>query len=249
MIMTTIDILSLDGKKTGSLELAADLFGLEVRKDLLARAVAWQLAAQRAGLAHVKTRGEINRSHAKWFRQKGTGRARHGARTPNIFVGGGVAFGPRGRDFSHNLPKKVRQLALKTAFSSKAQSGDLIVISEAVLKSAKTKDLAKSLSALNATKATFIVDAVDAGFEKASRNLPFVKVLPTDGANVYDVMHAPKLVITENAVKLLASRLAGEAKAEKSAKAAKPIKAKAAPSAETSAKAGAKPKAAKAKAE
>src|SRR5690606_23110980 len=125
-----IDILSLDGKKTGSFDLPAELFGLEVRKDLLARAVQWQLEDKRAGLAHTKTRGEINRSHAKWFRQKGTGRARHGARTPNIFVGGGVVFGPRGREFGHSLTKKVRQLALKTAFSAKASSGDLILISE-----------------------------------------------------------------------------------------------------------------------
>ena len=241
--MTTIDILSLDGKKTGSLELAADLFGLEVRKDLLARAVAYQQAAQRAGLAHVKTRGEINRSHAKWFRQKGTGRARHGARTPSLFVGGGVAFGPRGRDFAHSLTKKVRQLALRTAFSSKAQSGDLIVISEASLSGHKTKDLAKKLTVLGATKATFIVDAVDGNFEKASRNLPFVKVLPTEGANVYDILHAPKLVLTENAVKLLAARLAGEKSAKATKTTAKSAKAEA-----KAPKAAAKPKA-KAKAE
>lgn len=225
-----IDILSLDGKKTGSLELPADLFGLEIRKDLLARAVQWQLEDKRAGLAHTKTRGEINRTHAKWYRQKGTGRARHGARTANIFVGGGIVFGPRGREFGHNLNKKVRQLALKTAFSAKAVSGDLIIISEAAAANHKTKDLAAKLAKLGATKATFIVDAVDANFERATRNLPFIKVIPTEGANVYDIMKAPKLVLTENAVKMLAARLNGE----KTAKAEKPAKKAAAPKAEKS---------------
>ncbi len=225
-----IDILSLDGKKTGSLELPADVFGLEVRKDLLARAVQWQLEDKRAGLAHTKTRGEINRTHAKWYRQKGTGRARHGARTANIFVGGGIVFGPRGREFGHNLNKKVRQLALKTAFSAKAVSGDLIIISEAAAANHKTKDLAAKLAKLGAAKATFIVDAIDANFERASRNLPFIKVLPTEGANVYDIMKAPKLVLTENAVKMLAARLNGE----KAPKAEKPAKKAAAPKAEKS---------------
>lgn len=237
-----IDILSLDGKKTGSLDLPADLFGLEVRKDLLARAVQWQLEDKRAGLAHTKTRGEINRTHAKWYRQKGTGRARHGARTANIFVGGGIVFGPRGREFGHNLNKKVRQLAIKTAFSARASSGDLIIISEAVAANHKTKDLAAKLEKLGATKATFIVDAIDANFEKASRNLPFIKVLPTEGANVYDIMKSPKLVLTENAVKMLAARLNGE----KTAKTEKPAKKAAAPKAEKTEAKAAKPAAKKA---
>lgn len=222
--MTTMDVLSLDGKKTGSIDLPADLFARDVRKDLLARAIAWQQADKRAGLAYVKTRGEINRTHKKWYAQKHTGGARHGARNANIFVGGGVAFGPRGRDFSHDMPKKVRQLALKTALSAKVQSSDLIIISEAAVSSHKTKDLAAKLAKLGATKATFIVDSVDANFEKASRNLPFVKVIPTAGANVYDIMHKPKLIMTEAAVAMLVARLAGEGKAEKPAKAAKPAK-------------------------
>lgn len=253
-----LDILSLDGKKTGSIELSADLFGREVRKDLLSRAVNYQLAAQRAGTAHTKTRGEINRTKKKMYRQKGTGGARHGARTANIFVGGGVVFGPRGRDFSHSLTKKVRQLALKTAFSAKAQEGNLIIISEAAMKSHKTKDLAANLAKMEATRATFIVDALDANFDKASRNLPFVKVLPTEGANVYDILHAPKLVLTENAVKMLEARLAdGKPAKAKVDKPAKETKAKAAPKAkaakaeasEKPAKAPAKKPAAKAKKE
>lgn len=248
------DVISLDGKKTGSLELPADLFGREVRKDLLARAVNWQLAAARVGLAFTKTRGEINRTKKKMYRQKGTGGARHGARTANIFVGGGIVFGPRGREFAHNLTKKVRQLALKTAFSSKAQSGDLIIISEAALANHKTKELAAKLDKMGAANATFIVDAMDANFEKASRNLPHVKVLPTEGANVYDILRASKLVITENAVKMLQARLEGAAKTEATpAKAAKaPAKAKAAAKSEdkpAAKKAPAKKPAAKAKKE
>lgn len=224
--MTNIDILSLDGKKVGSLELPADLFGREVRKDLLARAVNYQMAAQRAGTAHTKTRGEINRTKKKLYRQKGTGGARHGAKTPSLFVGGGVTFGPRGRDFSHSLTKSTRQAALKTAFSSKVASNDLIIIDEAVLKSHKTAALAAQLTKLGATRATFIVDALDANFDKATRNLPFVKVLPTEGANVYDILHFPKLVMTTNAVKMLEARLAtARSKADKPAKEAKAPKA------------------------
>ncbi|MCP5405366.1 MAG: 50S ribosomal protein L4 [Pseudomonadaceae bacterium] len=250
------DILSLDGKKTGSMELSADVFGREVRKDLLARAVTWQLAAARAGLAFTKTRGEINRTKKKVYRQKGTGGARHGAKTANIFVGGGVVFGPRGREFAHNLTKKVRQLALKTAFSSKAQAGDLIILSDIATKSHKTKDLASQLEKLGASRATFIVDANDANFEKASRNLPFIKVLPTEGANVYDILRYTKLVMTENAVKMLEARLSGEGSTdakpakEPKAKAAKPAaKAKAAEDKPAKKAPAKKPAAKKAKAE
>lgn len=245
-----VDIISLDGKKTGSVDLSADLFGREVRKDLLSRAVNWQLAAARVGLAFTKTRGEINRTKKKMYRQKGTGGARHGARTANIFVGGGVVFGPRGRDFAHNLTKKVRQLALKTAFSSKAQSGDLIVISEAAMANHKTKDLAAKLAKMGASNATFIVDAMEANFEKASRNLPHVKVLPTEGANVYDILRGTKLVITENAVKMLEARLQGTAKAGTDAKpAAKATASKPAAKKAAAPKAAAKKAAPKAKKE
>jgi large subunit ribosomal protein L4 len=208
-----IDVINLDGKKVGGLALDAAVFGAPVRADLLQRAVKWQLARVRAGLAFTKTRGEIDRSKKKMYKQKGTGGARHGARSPSLFVGGGVVFGPRGRDFAHSLTKRVRALALKTALSSKLAGGKLIVIDEAKLANHKTKDFAAQLAKLNLSKVTFIVDSLEANFDRASRNIPHLKVLPTEGANVYDILRGDALVLTQNAVKMLEARLNGSAEA------------------------------------
>lgn len=244
-----LDIINLDGKKVGSIELSADLFGREIRADLLQRAVLWQQAGARAGTANTKTRGEIDRTKKKMYRQKGTGGARHGARSPSLFVGGGVVFGPRPRDFSTSLPKKVRQLALKTALSSKAASQNLIIIDEAKLSTFKTKDLAGKLAKLKVSNATFIVDSVDENFDKATRNIPHLKVLPTEGANVYDILHHETLVLTENAVKLLTGRLSADEAAPKAEKPAKAPKAAAKAPAEKAPVKKPAAKAAKAKAE
>ncbi len=216
------DIISLDGKKTGSVDLPTNIFGLDIRADLLARAVNWQLANNREWLAHTKTRGEVDRSKKKHGPQKKSGNARHGARSSNIFVGGGASHGPRNRTTSHSLPKQVRALAVKTALSSKAAAGNLIIVSEAALAAPKTKDLAAKLTKLSALNATFIVDSFDGNFDLASRNLPHVKVIPTAGANVYDILQRDKLVLTEKAVSLLVARFSGEeseteAKSEKTA--------------------------------
>jgi large subunit ribosomal protein L4 len=215
-----IDILTLAGQKAGTLTLDASVFGADVRRDLLARAVNWQRDSQRAGLASTLTRGEIDRSKKKIYGQKKTGGARHGAKSPSLFVGGGVVFGPRPRDFSSSLPKAVRVAALRSALASKAQSQSLIVIDEAAPKSSKTKDLVAQLAKLGALNATFIVDAMDSNFDRASRNLPHIKVLPTMGANVLDILKREKLVLTKHAVELLTARLAKAEGAEKSAKVA-----------------------------
>lgn len=243
-----LDIISLDGKKTGSLELPANVFGLEVRTDLLARAVNWQLANQRDWLAHTKTRGEIDRSKKKHGPQKKSGNARHGARSSNIFVGGGVSHGPRNRTTTNSLPKQVRLLALKNALSSKAVSSNLIIIDEAALAAPKTKQLFAQLAKLNALNATFIVDSFENNFDLASRNLPHVKVIPTAGANVYDILQRDKLVLTSKAVSMLVARFNGDDSEEV---AAKPAKAAKAPAAEKPAKAPAakKPAATKKSAE
>jgi large subunit ribosomal protein L4 len=237
--MMNFEILTLAGKKAGSMELNAGVFGVEVRTDLLARAVNWQRDSKRAGLAFTQTRGEINRTKKKVYGQKKTGGARHGAKSPSLFVGGGVVFGPRGRDFSSSLPKAVRALALKSALSSKAQSQNLIIIDDATLANHKTKELAASLEKLGATNATFIVDALEPNFDRASRNLPFIKVLPSSAANVLDILKRDKLVLTKHAVELLTVRLLTE-KAE--GKAAKPATKKVAAKAEAQAE---KPAAAK----
>lgn len=233
------DVMTLAGKKAGTVTLNPLVFGVDVRADLMARAVNWQRDAQRNGLANTKTRGEIDRSKKKVYSQKKTGGARHGAKSPSLFVGGGVAFGPRPRDFASSLPKQVRALALKSALSSKAGSQNLIIVDEAVMAGHKTKDLAADLAKLNALNATFIVDSMDGNFDKASRNLPHIKVLPSTAANVYDILRHEKLVLTKNAVEMLTARLLSDkpATAEKVKKVAKSPVAKA----EKPAKAAAKP--------
>ena len=202
-----MDVINFEGKTVGSVELPTEVFGVDVRKDVLHRVVNWQLAKSRAGTAKTKTRAEVSRTGAKLFRQKGTGNARHGSRRTNIFVGGGTAFGPSPRSFAFSLPKKVRDLGLKVALSAKAADSKLVVLDEAKLKSHKTKDLAVTLGKLGLERALFIVDANDKNFELAARNLPHVKVLPTAGANVYDILRADKLVVTKTAVPMLEARV------------------------------------------
>jgi large subunit ribosomal protein L4 len=223
-----IDILNLEGKKVGTTELPANIFGLEIRADLLQRAVVWQQTNQRAGLAHTKTRGEISRTKKKVYSQKGTGNARHGAKSPSVFVGGGVAHGPRNHEIASSLNKQVRTLAIKTALSSKAKDSNLIVVDSLSLKSHKTKDLAASLAKLKVGSAVVLVESLEANFDKASRNIPNVKVIPTNGANVYDILRHEKLVLTPAAIELLNARLgskSGKAKAEKADKPAAKAKA------------------------
>ena len=240
------DIISLDGKKTGSVDLPTNVFGLEIRTDLLARAVNWQLANSREWLAHTKTRGEIDRSKKKHGPQKKSGNARHGARSSNIFVGGGVSHGPRNRTTTNSLPKQVRQLALKTALSGKLSTGNLIIVDEAAISAPKTKQLQAQLAAMNALNATFIVDSFENNFDLASRNLPHVKVIPTAGANVYDILQRDKLVLTSKAVAMLVARLTNESSEDEAKPAAKAAKAPKAAAAEKAEKpAAAKPKATK----
>lgn len=204
-----LEVMTLDGKAAGSVELSDAVFGADVRTDILHRVVNWQLAKRRAGTASVLERGEISRTGSKFGRQKGSGNARHGSRRSNIFVGGGVVHGPRLRDFGFSLTKKVRRLGLKNALSSKAQGKNLVVIDEARLATHKTKDLQAKLAKLGLENALFIVDSNDQNFELAARNLPFVKVLPTGGANVYDILRAEKLVLTKTAVSLIEARVNG----------------------------------------
>jgi large subunit ribosomal protein L4 len=234
-----IDILNLEGKKVGTTDLPESLFGLEIRADLLQRAVVWQQTNQRAGLAHTKTRGEISRTKKKVYSQKGTGHARHGAKSPSVFVGGGVAHGPRNHEISSSLPKQVRTLAIKTALSSKAKDSNLIVVDSLSLKSHKTKDLAASFAKLKVGSAVVLVESLEANFDKASRNIPNVKVIPTNGANVYDILRHEKLVLTPAAIELLNARLATKSASKsgkaKEAKAEKPA-AKKAPAKKTTKK-------------
>ncbi|MBO6862849.1 MAG: 50S ribosomal protein L4 [Alphaproteobacteria bacterium] len=201
-------ILTLENKAAGDIDLSDDVFGLEPRKDILARMVNYQLAKRRAGTHKVKNRAEINGNGQKIYRQKGTGRARQGNGKAPQFRGGGRAFGPTPRDHAHDLPKKVRALALKHALSSKLADGKLIVLDDAIATEAKTKAVKAQLTALGLANALIVGGAeVDRNFALAARNIPNIDVLPTQGANVYDILRRDTLVLTKAAVEGLEARL------------------------------------------
>jgi large subunit ribosomal protein L4 len=200
-------VTSLDGKAAGSIDLPDDIFGLVPRADILQRMVRYQLSKRQAGTHKTKMRGEVALTTKKFGNQKGGGRARHGARSAPQFRGGGVAFGPVVRSHAHDLPKKVRALALKHALSDKAKGDKLIVISEATVTEAKTKALAAHFAKLGFANA-LIVDgaALDDNFSKAARNIAGIDVLPVQGINVYDIMRRDTLVLTKAAVEALTER-------------------------------------------
>lgn len=202
------EVTSLDAKKSGDIELDESIFGVEVRKDLLARVVNWQLAKRRAGTHKTKTRSEVTGSTKKAFRQKGTGRARRGNMKTNLLRGGGTAHGPSPRDHAFALPKRFRKLALKVALSSKLADGKLIVLDEAKTKSHKTKELAAQFDKLGVSSA-LIIDGqeFDELFARAARNIPGVDLMPQQGANVYDILRRDTLVLTKGAVEALEARL------------------------------------------
>ena len=202
------DILSLDNKNVGSIELPESIFGLEVRADILHRVVVWQLARLQSGNHKTKGRSEVALTPSKPFKQKGGGRARQGSFKGTQFRKGGIVFGPVVRDHSHELTKKFRKLGLKTALSAKAKEGNLVIIDEAKLSAPKTKDLKAKLEACGLNNC-LVIDGkeVDVNFALASRNIIGVDVLPTIGANVYDILRKDKLVLTKDAVSCLEDRL------------------------------------------
>ncbi len=204
-------VVNLDAKKAGDVELNDEVFGIEdVREDVLQRMVRYQLAKRQAGTHKTKTRSEVKRTTAKMYRQKGTGGARHGAKSAPIFVGGGVAHGPRVRSHAHDLTKKFRALALKHALSSKVKSESLIVLEAATAGEAKTKTLRAQLEKLGLTNALVIGgETLDENFSKAAQNIPNIDVLPLAGLNVYDVLRRHKLVLTKEAVEGVHARFSG----------------------------------------
>ena len=203
-----LDVISLDNKKAGNIDLDDAIFGVEVRSDLLQRAVRWQLAKRQAGTHKSRNRSEVSGTGAKPFRQKGTGGARQGSRKGPHMRGGGKSFGPDVRSHAHDLPKKVRKLALRTALSAKQADGSLIVLDKAELKSGKNADLSKMVAALGWKSALVIDgDTVNEGFARAARNIVGLDVLPSQGANVYDILRREKLVLTKDAVEKLVERL------------------------------------------
>ncbi|NNE51509.1 MAG: 50S ribosomal protein L4 [Sulfitobacter sp.] len=202
-----LDVIKLDGKKAGSVELDEALFGLEPRADILHRVVRWQRNNAQQGTHKVKTRSEVSYSTKKIYRQKGTGGARHGARSAPIFRGGGVYKGPVVRSHGHELTKKFRKLGLKHALSAKMKEGAVVIIEDASA-DGKTAALAKQVKDLGWKRALIIDGAeVNENFAQAARNIEGLDVLPSMGANVYDILKRDTLVITKAGVEALEARL------------------------------------------
>lgn len=202
------EVVKLDTKKGGTIDLSDAIYGLAPRKDILHRVVRYQLAKRQAGTHKVKTRSETAYSKKKIVRQKGSGGARHGDRNAPIFRGGGVYKGPTPRSHAHDLTKKFRKLGLRHALSAKANAGELVVLEAASLASGKTKDLAMAAKALG-WKKTLVIDGpeLDTGFLQAAQNIEDMNVLPSQGANVYDILKARTLVITKAGAEALEARL------------------------------------------
>lgn len=202
-----LTVTTLEGKDAGKISLSDAIFGLDPRQDLIQRIVRWQLAKKQQGGHKTLSRSQIARTGAKMFKQKGTGRARHHAASAPQFRGGGRAHGPVVRSHEHDLPKKVRALALRHALSAKALSSDIIVVDNLSASEAKTKALTGSLSKLGLTNALFIGGAeLDQNFRLAAKNIPNVDVLPVQGINVYDILRRGKLVLSKDAVAALEER-------------------------------------------
>jgi large subunit ribosomal protein L4 len=211
-----LSVKTLAGKAAGKATLDDAIFGIsEIRGDILQRTVRWQLAKRQAGTHKTQSRSEVSVTTKKYIRQKGSGGARHGSKNAPIFVGGGVAHGPRVRSHAHDLPKKVRKLALAHALSSKAKAEAILVLDKAELKEPKTKALSEQLKKLGLTNALIISgSSVDENFAKAARNIPNIDVLPVAGLNVYDILRRGTLVVTKDALAGIEARFNGVAKGE-----------------------------------
>ncbi|PJE31701.1 LSU ribosomal protein L4P [Pseudooceanicola antarcticus] len=202
-----LDVIKLDGSAAGSVDLGDEIFGLEPRADILHRVVRWQRNKAQAGTHKVLGRSEVSYSTKKIYRQKGTGGARHGSRKAPIFRKGGIYKGPTPRSHGHDLTKKFRKLGLKHALSAKVKSGSLVIIENAESEG-KTAALAKQVANLG-WKRALIIDgaAVNEGFARAAANIEGLDILPTMGANVYDILKRDTLVLTKSAVEALEARL------------------------------------------
>ena len=202
------DVINLDAKSVGSIDLADSVFGVEVRQDILARVIQWQLDKRRQGTHKTKDVGEVSGAGKKPFKQKGTGHARQGQhRAPQMYHGG-VVFGPVVRSHAQDLPKKIRRLGMRCALSSKAQNGKLVVVDALKLPEVKTKELVSKMEKMGLKSALFVGGAeLDTNFKLAARNIVGIDVLPQQGANVYDILRRDTLVLTKEAAENLEARL------------------------------------------
>ncbi len=213
--MAKLNVIDLEGKSLGEVEVADDVFAAEVKEHLLWEMVRYQRAARRSGTASVKERGEIRKTGAKLFKQKGTGNARHGSRRANIFRGGGQVHGPRPRSYAFHVNKKVRAGALRSALSLRAKEGNLVVVRDLSLPEIKTKALTQILGQIEA-KSALLVDSDNRNLQLSSRNIQGASFLETRGVNVYDILRFPKLVISEASLRQVESRLSRGGKGEPS---------------------------------
>ena len=202
-----LQVIKLDGTESGNIVLNDYVFGIEPKTESLADVVRWQLARRQAGTHAVKGRSDVSRTSKKLYRQKGTGRARHGARTANIFVGGGVVFGPTPRSHDFKINKKVRELALRSMLSLKAKENNLVICEDLNLATNKTKDLSAMLNRLGLESALFVDFGNFDNFKQACSNLYRIDILPTIGLNVYDGLIHEKIVLTRSAVEKIQERL------------------------------------------
>jgi len=205
--MAVVDVQNINGEKVTQIDLSDNIFNVQVKSVVLHEVATMQLACRRSGTASVKHRSDVKGSGRKLFRQKGTGRARRGDIKAPLLRGGGVVFGPDPRSYSYKVPKKVRSLALKMALSSKFQGNCLFVIDRIELERIKTKEFLKVLDTLSLKKVLIVTDKKNENLELSSRNIPDVKVLRSEGLNVYDILKYENLVILESAITAIEGRL------------------------------------------
>ena len=205
--MPVVDVINNQGEKVSKVELSDELFNVSVKKSVLHEVVTMQLAARRSGTAAVKRRSDIRGSRRKLFRQKGTGRARRGDIKSPLLRGGGVVFGPEPRSYAAKVPKRVKKLALKMALSSKFQDENLVVLDDFQLEQIKTKAFLEIISRLNLGSSLIVTHTKDEILERSSRNVPGVKVLRSEGLNVYDILKYEALVLLEPSIQGIEGRL------------------------------------------
>jgi len=206
--MAIAELIDIKGDKVGEVEIKDDIFGVEVKPHLIHDVVRMQLAKKRNGTAATKTRKDVNASGSKPFRQKGTGRARQGSMRSPLQAGGGVVFGPHPRDYSYSIPKKARRSALKSALTVRYAGYNMKILDKLELDGISTKTFNGIIKNLNLTKPLFIINQKDEVVEKSARNIPYVKVLRTDGLNVYDIIRHDQLVFTLDALRKIEEVLA-----------------------------------------
>lgn len=205
--MAVVDVVNSKAEKVSQVELADGIFNVPVKPSVLHEVVVMQLANRRAGTASVKHRSDIRGSRKKLFRQKGTGRARRGDIKSPLLRGGGSVFGPDPRSYAYKVPKKVRKAALRMALTSKLQDADLLVVDNLMLDAVKTRDFVQVLQVLGLENALIVIEGRDEILELSSRNVPGVKVMRTEGLNVYDILKHRKLVLLESSIKGIEGRL------------------------------------------